>query len=101
MTTSGNKQSQGYHTLFLKPSTSGGMTTLLVYVDGIILTRNDWKEQQLLSQCLANEVEIKRLWRLKYSLRIEVDHPKRGIFISQQNKSQICSRKQVRQLVNP
>lgn len=44
MTALGYKQSNGDHTLFIKHSTSGGVTALLVYVDDIIVTRNDWKE---------------------------------------------------------
>ena len=57
---------------------------MLVYVDDIILTGDDKREQQILSQCLAKEFEIKTLGRLKYFLRIEVAHSRKGIFISQQ-----------------
>lgn len=56
---------------------------LLVYVDDIIVTENDWKEQKVLTQHLAKEFEIKTLGRLKYFLGIEVTHSKKGIFISQ------------------
>jgi hypothetical protein len=56
----------------------------LVYVDDIIVTRDDDKERQILSQCLAKEFEIKALGRLKYFLGIEVAHSRQGIFISQQ-----------------
>ncbi|RVW65328.1 Retrovirus-related Pol polyprotein from transposon RE2 [Vitis vinifera] len=78
------RQSQGDHTLFIKHSSSGGLTTLLVYVDDIIVTGNDDKERQVLNQCLAKEFEIKALGRLKYFLGIEVAHSKQGIFISQE-----------------
>ena len=84
MTGLGYKQSQGDHTLFIKHSVLGGVTILLVYVDDIIVTGDDKKEQQVLSQCLATEFEIKTLGRLKYFLGIEVAHSKKGIFISQQ-----------------
>ncbi|WVY99969.1 hypothetical protein V8G54_026039 [Vigna mungo] len=84
MTGLGYKQSQGDHTLFFKHSKSGGVTILLVYVDDIILTGDDKEEQRLLSQCLGKEFEIKTLGKLKYFLGIEVDHSKKGIFISQQ-----------------
>nr|KYP49032.1 Retrovirus-related Pol polyprotein from transposon TNT 1-94 [Cajanus cajan] len=84
MTGLGYKQSQGDHTLFFKHSKSGGVTMLLVYVDDIILTGDDKEEQQLLSQCLGKEFEIKTLGKLKYFLGIEVAHSKKGIFISQQ-----------------
>ena len=40
-----NKQSQGDHTLFIKHSTAGGVTVLLVYVDDIIVTGNDEREK--------------------------------------------------------
>ena len=56
----------------------------MVYVDDIIVTGDDKREQQELSQCLATEFEIKTLGRLKYFLGIEVAHSKKGIFISQQ-----------------
>ena len=84
MTSLGYKQSQGDHTLFIKHSVSGEVTVLLVYVDDIIVTGDDKREQQELSQCLATEFEIKTLGRLKYFLGIEVAHSKKGIFISQQ-----------------
>ncbi|WVZ24536.1 hypothetical protein V8G54_003080 [Vigna mungo] len=84
MTGLGYKQSQGDHTLFIKHSVSGGVTILLVYVDDIIVSGDDKKEQQVLSECLATEFEIKTLGRLKYFLGIEVAHSKKGIFISQQ-----------------
>ena len=80
----GYKQSQGDHTLFIKHSVSGGVTILLVYVDDIIVSGDDKKEQQMLGECLATEFEIKTLGRLKYFLGIEVAHSKKGIFISQQ-----------------
>ena len=53
MITMGYRQSQGDHMLFIKHSSSGGVTALLVYVDDIIVTGNDDKERQLLNQCLA------------------------------------------------
>ena len=80
----GYKQKQGDHTLFIKHSSAEGVTALLVYVDDIIVTGDDVKEKQSLSQCLATEFEIKALRRLKYFLGIEVAHSKLGIFISQQ-----------------
>jgi len=57
---------------------------LLIYVDDIIFTENDEHEQQRLSQYLGKEFEIKTLGKVKYFLRIEVAHSKKGIFISQQ-----------------
>ena len=83
MTIMGYNQSQGDHTLFINHSKLGGVTTLLVYVDDIIVTRNDLKEREALRCQLTNEFEIKDLGKLKYFLRIEVAYSKRAIFISQ------------------
>ena len=84
MTGLGYKQSQGDHTLFIKHSTSGGVTALLVYVDDIIVIGDDLKEKEELRHCLKKEFEIKELGKLRYFLGIEVAHSKRGIFVSQQ-----------------
>ena len=69
--------------MFIKPSDSEGGTTLLVYVDDIIVIGNDEKERQTLRQCLTKKFEIKELGKLKYFQGIEVVHSKQGIFISQ------------------
>lgn len=61
--------------LFIKHSDSGGVT-VLVYVDNIIVTRNDEKERQTLRQCLTKEFEIKELRKLRCFLGIEVAHSK-------------------------
>ncbi|XP_024020138.1 uncharacterized protein LOC112091248 [Morus notabilis] len=84
MLATGYKQKQGDHPLFIKHSPSGGVAALLVYVDDIILTRDDVREKQVLSQHLAKQFEIKALGRFKYFLGIEVAHSKQGIFFSQQ-----------------
>ena len=83
MIANGYKQNQGDHTLFVKHSISRGVTTLLVYVDDIIMQGNDKKEKNTLKQCLAKKLEIKDLGKLKYFLGIEVARSKQGIFISQ------------------
>ena len=41
----GYKQSQGDYTLFIKHSSSGEVIALLVYVNDIIVTRDDVKEK--------------------------------------------------------
>ena len=69
----GYKQSQRDHTLFIKHSNSMEVTTLLVYVNDIIVMRNDENERQTLRQCLSKEFEIKELERLEV-LPIEVAH---------------------------
>ena len=42
----GYKQNHGDHTLHVKHSTSGGVTTLLVDVDDIIMIGNDLTEKE-------------------------------------------------------
>ena len=78
-----NKAREIIH-FFIKHSILGGVTTLIVYVDDIIVTGNDEKEKNTLKQCLAKEFEIKDLGKLKYFLGIEVAWSKQSIFISQQ-----------------
>ena len=80
----GYRQSQGDHTLFTRHSKTGKVTTLLVYVDDIVLTGDDSKEIQNFKKCLLKEFDIKELGKLKYFLGIELAHSKQGIFISQQ-----------------
>ena len=43
----GYRQSQGDHTLFIKHSDSRGVTTLLVYVDDIIMKGNNERINRL------------------------------------------------------
>ncbi|RVW61442.1 Retrovirus-related Pol polyprotein from transposon RE1 [Vitis vinifera] len=78
------KQSQGDHTLFIKHSAAGGVTTFLVYVDNIIVIGNYEREKHEVKQVLATEFEIKELGKLKYFLGIEVAYSIQRIFISQQ-----------------
>ena len=59
MITNRYKQSPGDHTLFIKHSTSGGIAALLVFMDDIIVTRNDKKERDNLRKCLMKGFEIK------------------------------------------
>ena len=70
----GYKESQDDHTLFVKHSNSRGVTTLLVYADNIVVTRDDLQKMQALQRCLLQEFEIKELDRLKYFPNIEVAH---------------------------
>ena len=68
----GYRQSQGDHSLFVRHSDSSGVTTVLVYVDDMIVTGNDVGEMTNLKQCLLKEFDIKEFGRLKYFLGIEV-----------------------------
>ena len=56
----GTKQVQADHTLFYKHK-DGKIITLIVYVDNIILTRDDKWEMEDLKDKLAMEFEIKDL----------------------------------------
>ena len=51
MTAMGYKQSQADHTLFVKHSSSGGETALLVYVGDIVVTENDSEGREALTRC--------------------------------------------------
>ena len=53
-----------------------------MYVDDIIVTGNDEKEQEELKQQLIREFKIKELGKLKYFLGIEVAYSKYLTFTS-------------------
>ena len=71
MTTFGYKQSNSYHTLFFKRRHEK-ITALIVYVDDMIVTRNDIEEIKALKEYLSKEFEMKDLRSLKYFLGIEM-----------------------------
>ncbi|CAL8152358.1 unnamed protein product [Prunus armeniaca] len=75
-------QSNSDHTLLLKRD-EGKLTTLIVYVDDIIVTENDAEEQLKLQKYLSQEFEMKDIGDLKYFFGIKVAMSKTGIFLSQ------------------
>ena len=75
----GYKQSQWDHTLFIRHFVAGKIIVLLVYLDDILMIRDDLEGME----SLIKEFEIKELGKLKYFLGIEVVHSQQGIFISQ------------------
>lgn len=75
-------QSNSDHTLFLKHR-RGKVTTLIVYVNDMIITGDETEEIAKLQKQLATEFEMKNLGGLKYFLGIEVARSKQGIFLSQ------------------
>ncbi|KAH9696724.1 reverse transcriptase Ty1/copia-type domain-containing protein [Citrus sinensis] len=79
----GYTQCQADHTLFLRTSQAEKISLLIVYVDDIILSRNDEEELQKLKKQLAQEFEVKDLGNLKYFLGMEVARSKKGIVVSQ------------------
>ncbi|WJZ84318.1 hypothetical protein VitviT2T_003927 [Vitis vinifera] len=78
----GYRQSNSDHTLFLKKQ-HGKITTLIVYVDDMVVTGNDPEERKALQNYLFREFEMKDLGPLKYFLGIEISRSSEGIFLSQ------------------
>ena len=78
----GYHQSNSDHTLFLKKQ-HGKITTLIVYVDDMVVTGNDHDERKALQSYLSSEFEMKDLGHLKYFLGIKVSRYDKGIFLSQ------------------
>ena len=73
------RQSNSNHTLFLKKQ-HGKITTLIVYVDDMVVTGNGPEERKVLQNYLFREFETKDLGSLKYFLGIEVSQSSEGIF---------------------
>ena len=78
----GYKQSNSYHTLFIKHK-EGKVTALIVYVDDMVLTGDDPCERKALQEYLATKFEMKDLGQLKYFLGIVVARSKHGVLLSQ------------------
>ena len=78
----GYHQSNSDHTLFLKKQ-HGKITTLIVCVDDMVITRNDPEKRKALYNYLYRGFEIKDLGHLKYFFGIEVSRSSEGIFLSQ------------------
>ncbi|CAL9011567.1 unnamed protein product [Prunus brigantina] len=77
----GYVQSNSDHTLFLKRY-KGQLTALIIYVDDMIVIRDDLAEMQNLKKYLASKFKMKSLGDLKYFLGIEISISKHGIFLS-------------------
>ncbi|PNX73271.1 pentatricopeptide repeat-containing protein mitochondrial-like [Trifolium pratense] len=77
-------QGQADHTLFTKFSKDGKIVVLIVYVDDIVLTRNDIVEMGRVKKKLAIDFEIKDLGSMRYFLGMEIARSKEGIVVSQQ-----------------
>ena len=75
-------QSNADHTLFFKHAT-GKVAILIVYVDDIVITRDDVTEIVDLKKYLAQEFEVKDLGQLKYFLGIEISRGPKGMFLSE------------------
>nr|KYP64268.1 Retrovirus-related Pol polyprotein from transposon TNT 1-94 [Cajanus cajan] len=74
---------QGDHTLFIKHSTNGKFTLLLVYINDMNVVGDDEVEKLIMKEKLATHFEMKEMGKLKYFLGIEVVYSRKNIFISQ------------------
>ena len=68
--------------MFYKHPSERRVAVLIVYVDDIILTRDDVFELDRLKKDLDRAFEIKDLGPLKYFLRMEFARSKKDIFLS-------------------
>jgi len=78
----GYTQSMNDYSLFIN-SFEGSFTTLLVYMDDIILAENDKKEIERVKKALNKTFKIKDLGDLRYFLGFEVARSKKGIMMNQ------------------
>ena len=78
----GYQQSNADHSLFTFQNVKS-FTTLLIYVDDVILAGNSIEEFTRMKRILDSNFKIKDLGTLKYFLGLEVARPKSGISICQ------------------
>ena len=70
---------------FFKHSLKGKVFILTVYIDDIILTRDDLTKIDKLKKILVEEFEIKDLGSLKYFVGVEVARSKNGYQFLKEN----------------
>ena len=90
MTIMGYNQSQGDHTLFINHSKLGGVTTLLVYVDDIIVIRNDLEEREALRCQWQMNLRSKTLASLNTFLELKWLTPREQYLSPNTNTCWIC-----------
>ncbi|KAJ9673153.1 hypothetical protein PVL29_026432 [Vitis rotundifolia] len=78
----GMNKSKKDHSVFYKKS-ADGIILLVVYVDDIVITRNDHAGISDLKAFMHSKFHTKDLGELKYFLGIEVSRSKKGMFLSQ------------------
>ena len=78
----GMQKSKSDHFVFYRNS-QAGIILLVVYVDDIIITRDDMAGISSLKYFLHGQFHTKDLGMLKYFLGVELMRSKRGIFLSQ------------------
>ena len=79
----GYVQCQTDHTLFVKKSTKGERSILIMYIDDIIVTGDYLEEMADLKKILVREFEIKDLGNFRYFLEMEVSRSSSGISVTQ------------------
>jgi len=79
----GLRRSEADHSVFYSHASPGKCGYLIVYVDDIVITRNDIVEISQLKEHLCRHFQTKDLGSLKYFLGIEVAQSKDGVVISQ------------------
>ncbi|KZV32268.1 Cysteine-rich RLK (receptor-like protein kinase) 8 [Dorcoceras hygrometricum] len=79
----GYSRGQNDNSLFVKHSSHGHLTVLIVYVDDIVVTGDDCRKLHDLKLLLAKEFEVKVLGLLRYFLGMEVAQTHMGILVSQ------------------
>lgn len=82
MRSAGYVQSKADYSLFTRKK-GKSFTALLIYVDDILITGNDFMAISALKKFLNKQFRIKDLGDLKYFLGIEVSRSKNGFYISQ------------------
>lgn len=80
MITFGYQESNLDHTFSLKKDK---IIALIIYVDDMVVTRNDPKERKALQNYLFKKFEMKNLGPLKYFLQIKVFQSYKEIDLSQ------------------
>lgn len=70
------------HTVFMKHH-QGKVTTLIVYVDDIVVTSDDHRKIKHLKDFTGKEIEIKDLGLFKYFLGIKIAKSNDGLYLSQ------------------
>ena len=71
--------------MFYKHSNEGNVAILTVYINDIILTRDDNIDLERLKKSLANDYEVKDLVSLKYFFWYRVCQVKKEIFVHNKN----------------
>lgn len=69
--------------MFYRHSEKGKIAILIVYVDDIVLTGDDFEELAHLKGKIAQDFEVKDLGPLKYFLGMEFARSQEGIFVNQ------------------